>query len=270
MSYYSKYTGEEAESILDSVRNKVDKIDGKQLSEEDFTTALKQKLESLNNYDDKELSEAIQSLQSQLNMLVNGDASTAIESFEEIIAFLEGIKDSESLDSIIASIEQQIASKYVKPVQGIPKTDLSDEVQSLLDKADVSANKNKYNNYSTTETKIGTWIDGKPIYRKTIVYTCEDLTKTKYWAYYPADTNATDISQLNIDTYTSMSGVTFCTNEVVTAGAWQPIPRVCPDANENYNIGFGDLKPTRVGVLFGKKYLSATVYLTLEYTKITD
>ena len=43
------------------------------------------------------------------NAIVSGDATSAIESFKEVTAFLEGIEDSENLDSIIASIEQQIA-----------------------------------------------------------------------------------------------------------------------------------------------------------------
>lgn len=90
---------------------KVDKVDGKQLSTEDFTTALKEKLAGLSNYDDTAINNAVESLQTQLNTLVSGDANTAIESFNEIIAFLNGIEDSESLDSIIASIEQQIAGK---------------------------------------------------------------------------------------------------------------------------------------------------------------
>ena len=150
MSYNSKYTGQQVESLLDQVasgnaggggggitvetdpifsasaaakiteenisswNNKVDKVDGKQLSTEDFTTLLKQKLEGLANYDDTSISQAVQSLQTQLNTLVSGNASTAVESFNEIIAFLNGIEDSDSLDSIIASIEQQIAGKADK------------------------------------------------------------------------------------------------------------------------------------------------------------
>ena len=160
--------------------DKVDKVSGKQLSTEDFTTALKNKLEGLSNYDDTEIENALASLQGQLNTLVSGNASDAINSFNEIIAFLNGIEDSESLDSIIASIEQQIAGKmdkvtlakvatsgsyedlankptipsevtestvsgwgftkntgtYSKPSDGIPKTDLSSDVQSSLDKAE--------------------------------------------------------------------------------------------------------------------------------------
>jgi hypothetical protein len=97
-----------------ALNDKVDKVSGKQLSTEDFTSALKAKLEGLSNYDDTTLSNAISGLETRLNTLVSGDASTAIESFNEIMDFLDGIKDTQDLASIIASIEQQIASKQDK------------------------------------------------------------------------------------------------------------------------------------------------------------
>lgn len=50
------------------------------------------------------------SIQEQINTLVEADASTAINTFNEIVSFLEGIENSEDLDNIIASIEQQIAN----------------------------------------------------------------------------------------------------------------------------------------------------------------
>ena len=94
-----------------ALNDKVDKVTGKQLSTEDFTTALKTKLQGLSNYDDTAISDAVSSLQAQLNTLVSGNASSAIESFNEIIAFLDGVKDTQDLSSIIAGIEQQIAGK---------------------------------------------------------------------------------------------------------------------------------------------------------------
>ena len=68
-----------ATTIVTQLGTKVDKIEGKQLSTEDFTTALKTLLESL---------------------------------------------------------PEEINSKYIKPSDGIPKTDLSQEVQESLNKAD--------------------------------------------------------------------------------------------------------------------------------------
>ena len=57
-------SGENANKIayLSDVEVKVDKVDGKGLSEEDFTTALKTKLEGLSNYDDTDIKNDIASL----------------------------------------------------------------------------------------------------------------------------------------------------------------------------------------------------------------
>lgn len=102
------------DDVLSWLSDKVDKVAGKQLTTEDFTTALKEKLESLSNYNDADIKASIQSLQSQLNTLVDGDATSAIDTFNEIIAFLSSVEDTESLSGIISSIEQQIADKQDK------------------------------------------------------------------------------------------------------------------------------------------------------------
>lgn len=91
------------------LEGKVDKVDGKQLSTEDFTTVLKAKLEELKNYDDSELVSRIDAIQETIDTLFSKDASSAIESFNEITAFLDGLKDTQNLAGIIAAIEQQIA-----------------------------------------------------------------------------------------------------------------------------------------------------------------
>lgn len=87
-----------ATTILTQLGNKVDKVEDKQLSTEDFTTALKNSLESLPG---------------------------------------------------------EISGKYVKPVGGIPKTDLSSEVQESLNKADSAIQdiSNKLDNSVYTEDK---------------------------------------------------------------------------------------------------------------------
>ena len=90
---------------ITSWNNKVDKVYGKQLSTEDFTTVLKQKLNGLSNYDDTEIRNAIDSLESAFNTLVKGNATTAIDTFNEIVAFLKNVENSQDLDSIIAGIK---------------------------------------------------------------------------------------------------------------------------------------------------------------------
>jgi hypothetical protein len=96
------------------ISGKVDKVTGKGLSTEDFTSALKTKLEGLSNYDDAELANAISTLRNDFDKLVSGDTTTAIKTFNEVIAFLDGIQDTQDLSGIIASIEQQIAGKMDK------------------------------------------------------------------------------------------------------------------------------------------------------------
>lgn len=101
-------------ALSSDVDGKQDKVSGKGLSTEDFTSALKTKLEGLSNYDDTELSEALSTLRGDFDKLVSGDTTTAIKTFNEVIAFLDGIQDTQDLSNIIASIEQQIAGKMDK------------------------------------------------------------------------------------------------------------------------------------------------------------
>ncbi len=61
-------------------------------------------------YDDTDIQNALSALQGQINVLVSGDASTAIESFNEIIAFLADVEDSQTLQGIIAGLNQSIAN----------------------------------------------------------------------------------------------------------------------------------------------------------------
>jgi len=101
----------------------------------------------------------ISSLQTALNALTSGDTTTAIESFNEIVAFLENVSDSSTLSGIIAGIQTSIGGKYTKPETGIPASDLAQAVQTLLGKADtalqshqdISGKADKATTYTKTE-----------------------------------------------------------------------------------------------------------------------
>ena len=60
---------DELQGIKDVVNTKVDKVHGKQLSTEDYTTPEKQKLAGLSNYDDSALRKYIESLEEQNKLL---------------------------------------------------------------------------------------------------------------------------------------------------------------------------------------------------------
>lgn len=134
-------------ATISALNNKVDAINGKQLSTEDFTTALKNKLEGLNNYDDTELSNAISTLRGDFDNIVSGDTTTAIKTFNEVIAFLDGLTDTQDLESIIASIEQQIAGKMDKVT--LAKVATSGSYNDLSNKPTIPA--------AVTESTVSGW-----------------------------------------------------------------------------------------------------------------
>lgn len=82
----------------------------------------------------------IADLQAALNAITSGDTTTAIKTFNEIIAFLDNIEDSSTLQGIIAGLNTSIAAKYTKPETGIPSTDLAQAVQTILNSVANKAN----------------------------------------------------------------------------------------------------------------------------------
>lgn len=108
--------------------------------------------------------------------------------------------------------------------------------------------------YSTEETRIGTWIDGKPVYRRVILTTSPNNS-----------TNSTDIfsiSSWNVDSFTNMYGFL------------QRDQTVSVPINMYYNGTNGIVTyPTKTGIMckiFGDSYLKKPITLVLEYTKTTD
>ena len=109
-----EFTNKERKSVIDTaiaeaLVDYVKKVQGKGLSENDFTDELKSKLESLNNYDDTMVRESITTLENTLNTLMGGNVTTAIESFNEVVAFLANIEDSKTLEGIIGGIQKTIS-----------------------------------------------------------------------------------------------------------------------------------------------------------------
>lgn len=107
---------EEIKRILKQVRafidkkddTKVDKVDGKGLSSNDYTAAEKNKLATLKNYDDSALVAQVKALEQSLNTLVGDNASEAIDNFNEILKFLSGITDTQTLEGMLANIREDM------------------------------------------------------------------------------------------------------------------------------------------------------------------
>lgn len=94
---------------ISNLRNsKVDKIEGKGLSTEDFTTALKTKLEGLENYNDTEIQEKIQTIEGKVQTLEDDNASnkTNISTLQGKVTNLK--KDNTDNKSNITNLQKDV------------------------------------------------------------------------------------------------------------------------------------------------------------------
>lgn len=109
------------------------------------------------------------------------------------------------------------------------------------------------NVYSTEETIVGTWIDGKPIYRKTINFGPLPNNNIKKVSH----------SILNIDAFVSINGITFTSEKTATA-----LPYAHSDSTNEVSLF---IEGTNVAIrTFGNKTNYIKTYVILEYTKTTD
>ena len=99
---------------------------------------------------------AIARIQAAIDELMGADDVTvAINTFNEIVAFLDSVENTETLAGIIAGLNTAIAAKYTMPSTRIPTTDLSDEVRELLTLAGTAVQPYTLNGYVTTSTLEG-------------------------------------------------------------------------------------------------------------------
>lgn len=84
---------------------------GKGLSTEDFTTALKNKLSALpTTFVSQSDVTALQTKVTALERLIESDSDGAINKFNEIVAFLANITDTDTLQGLLADIASQISN----------------------------------------------------------------------------------------------------------------------------------------------------------------
>ena len=144
------------------VKNKVDKVDGKQLSTEDFTTALKDKLTSLENYNDTPIIEEIQNtkalIPTKTSQLTN-DSSFATETFvtEKISAASLGGSEVDTSGFALKSELHEHANKDVID------TITQDRINGWDAKSDFSGSYNDLTDKPTIPTSVplAHIIDGK-------------------------------------------------------------------------------------------------------------
>ena len=125
-----------------------------------------------------------------LQVLMTEDAqnpTAAIDKFNEIVAFLNNITNTQTLESIVNGINTSIGQKYTKPTGGIPKSDLASAVQTSLGKAD-TALQSVPATYKTDAQNEAKYVqkDGSKVL-STNDYTAADKAKVDALAYATND-----------------------------------------------------------------------------------
>ena len=109
------------------------------------------------------------------------------------------------------------------------------------------------NNYSTDEQVVGTWIDGKPLYQKTIQIT----TPSSAWGHVAS------LSDVNLENIVCYWGILFGSNLNRTA-----VGNAFGGSHNEYFDIWTD--GSNVYVCVDQMHYNKVAYVTIQYTKTTD
>ena len=115
--------------------------------------------------------------------------------------------------------------------------------------------------YSTNETIVGTWIDGKPLYRKVVDLNCPTCTRDGVYVDV-----STDVSSLNIDYIMFKNINVFCTSY----NCFMSYDRIDVAVNTGASVWY-DITNKNIGVRSNSTtYNGGSITAIIEYTKTTD
>lgn len=150
-------------NITDLQNDKVDKVEGKGLSTEDFTTELKEKVEGLENYDDTEIKEDISNLEA------------------------EQTEQNEQIDILLNALPSETSEGENLNIKGTIPVKFKEFSVKGNSKQETRSGKNKFNNQSLEKGFIGASVGNKVTYSnsdtrvRSIENTSEKLkTSTEY------------------------------------------------------------------------------------------
>ena len=172
-----------------ALNNKVDKVEGKGLSTEDYTSAEKQKLAGLSNYNDTEVKADITKLQSNVGTL-QSDVSTAKENISTLQEDVTGIEGNVSTLTQSVSTLDTTVDGLNTTVEGL-ETDVT-ELQGTVSDVEGSV--------STLQTNLNNKVDkvqGKGL--STNDFTNAYKTKLDGLNNYDDTTVKQDITELQTD-----------------------------------------------------------------------
>lgn len=197
----------------------------------------------------------------------NGDEQTFKEFYDANHNFISNIKSNPAtapenaaymyVDSRIDKGAQAMVIQGTEPIAYEPYIE-----KTILIKNDNGVYEQFYNertgeHYSLQEQKIGSWIDGKPLYQRTKVVTLADgITSTQF------NLNIPNIDYIYIDS--GNSSVKFKDMSFVQLGFYS--------GSTDFSRAYIDGGKAIGGITLGSAYTTGekTVYLTLKYTKTID
>lgn len=143
---------------------------------------------------------------------------------------------------------------------------IATEITSSSTNTEVAGAKAVYDNsletYSTTEQRVGTWIDGKPIYKITYVFTFPLAQTTGEWT--------TNISGLNIDKLCKVDGATKTVFQQPGDIYWRDMTQVYAYSNTSVSE-FGAMFIKNNTLYYRYRGFQLTEgFIHLYYTKTTD
>ncbi len=130
---------------------------GKENGATHFTEELneaKKNLENLITSNNEETKRLVTALQERINTLVGSNASEAIDSFNEVIKFLGGVKDNDTLNALLAKINERLNTLETTKV-----TTLENSLSSLREEL-ASETSNRTQSISGLDDKLTT-LQGK-------------------------------------------------------------------------------------------------------------
>jgi len=138
-----------ADELSETQANKVDKVDGKGLSTEDYTTAEKQKLAGLNNYDDTEIKEDIQNIKSEQTT-----QNTKLQELEDNQIHITTERASNLNVQDASGQNAKIKLFGISKQEGTPSPKSPSEIENTTGNVKItSCNKNLFNKNTVTEGK---------------------------------------------------------------------------------------------------------------------
>ena len=198
--------------------------------------------------------------------------ATAIQTTPELYRILaEAFENMEAGSDVTVTQIQSSGNKIASITVGeeatdiySPEVDVQQTLQSGTEIAEIEGTKiyAPIEEYSTTERKIGKWIDNSDLYQKTIyIEHLPDGTVSDDWVFYNTGIEGT-INVIEMD-----GMVTFAN------GNRSPIPYVLANSLQGAfmnQIGlYFKTETTQVGIMCGSDRSTASAYVTIKYTKAT-